>query len=104
MKDDMKYRQFHWDKGHDTEECYQILRYIEHLIKKGKLGQYLQMPDRENKRNLERRHEEEERARKGKGIEASTGTLNSITTVPGSNLRKRKAREIAAVSQIDPCL
>lgn len=71
-----------------------IKGYIEHLIKQGTLCQYLKIPDKGERRELKKKRTgQEERARKGKGIEALTRVLNTITTTPCSNVRKRKIWE-----------
>ncbi len=36
-----KFCQFHRDHGHDTEDCFQLRKYIESLIKQGQLRWYL---------------------------------------------------------------
>lgn len=61
------------------------------------------MPDRIERRGPERkRTDEEERASKGKAIEAPTGVLNTITKISSTDARKRKIREIAVVASIAP--
>lgn len=75
-------------------------KYIEHLIKKGTLNQYLKLLPADGDRRNQRK--EGEPSRQGKLPELATGILNTITTTSGSNVRKRKAREIASIGYRTP--
>ena len=41
VRDKKKYRQFHKDHGHYTEDCRDLKEQIEELIRKGKLQKYV---------------------------------------------------------------
>ncbi|XP_064966990.1 uncharacterized protein LOC135613906 [Musa acuminata AAA Group] len=43
-KDQSKYCRFHYDYGHDTEDCHDLYNQIEELIRRGHLRRYLKKP------------------------------------------------------------
>ena len=44
-----KYCRFHRDHGHNTEDCYDLKRQIEELIKQGKLQRFVERGQREGR-------------------------------------------------------
>ena len=44
-----KYCRFHRDHGHNTEDCYDLKRQIEELIKQGKLQRFVERDQREGR-------------------------------------------------------
>ena len=44
-----KYCRFHRDHGHNTEECYDLKRQIEELIKQGKLQRFVERDQRDGR-------------------------------------------------------
>jgi hypothetical protein len=44
-----KYCRFHRDHGHNTEDCYDLKRQIEELIKQGKLQRFIEKGQREGR-------------------------------------------------------
>lgn len=97
LKGAKRYCQFHWEKGHDTKQCYQLKMYIQHPIKKGALSQYLKKPLGDDKKRSQEKKEEGEPKKKKEGPRTSNRILNTITTIMGFRARKREAREIASI-------
>uniref|UniRef100_A0A2N9F125 Integrase catalytic domain-containing protein n=1 Tax=Fagus sylvatica TaxID=28930 RepID=A0A2N9F125_FAGSY len=51
-----KYCRFHRDHGHNTEDCYDLKRQIEELIKQGKLQRFIEKGQREGRPQGARQH------------------------------------------------
>ncbi|GFZ12957.1 hypothetical protein Acr_23g0013420 [Actinidia rufa] len=81
-----KYCEFHWDHGHNTEDCFQLKEQIADLIKRGYLRKYV--ADRPPPNSLERRYGD------------NRPTVGNIQTIHGgfgsggcsTSSRKRHAR------------
>ncbi|WP_271039623.1 reverse transcriptase domain-containing protein [Agrobacterium sp. ST15.13.040] len=108
-KNAKKFCQFHRDHGHDTEDCFQLKKYIESLIKQGQLRKYLRMPSPKGRKEEEERAENEDydsdrrRNRSPKRrLPPPVGVIQTITTGLPSSERKRKAREIAVMEYQSP--
>ncbi|WP_248786428.1 hypothetical protein, partial [Escherichia coli] len=99
-----KFCQFHRDHGHDTEDCFQLKKYIESLIKQGQLRQYPRMPSPKGRKEEEGKPDDEDydsdrrRNRSPKRRPPpSAGIIQTIMTGLPSSERKSKAREISVM-------
>ncbi|XP_012846973.1 PREDICTED: uncharacterized protein LOC105966948 [Erythranthe guttata] len=85
-----KYCEYHQDRGHTTDECFQLKQEIERLIKKGRLGEFVDAPRHQNFQNKPRFQQKGERPNPRKDQEddnlPTQGILAVISGGPSSEV------------------
>ncbi|XP_020549795.1 uncharacterized protein LOC105162948 [Sesamum indicum] len=95
-KNSHKYCRFHKDKGHNTEDCYQLRDEIERLIRQGYLKHLIDRRAKAGDRSKSRSRERHQKDEAGKSIARDNaptkGIIHTISGGPtnGDSMRARK--------------
>ncbi|XP_011072309.1 uncharacterized protein LOC105157596 [Sesamum indicum] len=100
-KNSNKYCKFHKDKGHNTEDCYQLKDEIERLKRQGYfkhlIDRRIEAGDRSRSRSRERHQKEDAGKSLARDNTPTNGVIHTISDGPtnedSSRARKRHARE-----------
>ncbi|XP_065015443.1 uncharacterized protein LOC135642891 [Musa acuminata AAA Group] len=86
LTDHSKYCQFHYDYGHNTEECCDLKNQTEELIRRGHLGHYIRRPCKRS-------------PYPSRPVEKQTDMISGSPTAGGDNMVGRKAYAQAAIEK-----